>query len=200
MESKSNEARMNARLQLVEEHLRLENLHDLDGILGTFGSDARYDDEPWNDHRIGREQVYLYYKELLAAAADFRIEVRNRYATDEAVILEAAISGTHTGGWRGLPATGKPVSFPLCGIFTFDLEDRILGEKIYYDRATVLRQLGLFREPTSIATDRNKSSLALLAARSLDTELASGLKSHAGLAEKSPKTNSQRSASGSGGG
>jgi steroid delta-isomerase-like uncharacterized protein len=151
METKSIEARMNARLRLVEEHVRLENLHDLDGILGTFGPDARYDDEPWDDHRIGRDQVQLYYKEMLAAAADFRIEVRNRYVTDGAVILEVAISGTHTGAWRGLPATGKPVSFPLCGIFTFESQDRILGEKIYYDRATVLRQLCVFREPTTVA-------------------------------------------------
>jgi steroid delta-isomerase-like uncharacterized protein len=151
MEMRSNEARMTARLRLVEEHVRLENLHDLGGILGTFGPDARYDDEPWDDHRIGRDQVQLYYKELLAAAADFRIEVRNRYATDEAVILEVTVSGTHTGAWRDLPPTGKPISFPLCGIFTFDSEDRILGEKIYYDRATLLRQLGVFREPTSMA-------------------------------------------------
>ncbi len=147
----TNEARMNARVRLVEEHVRLENLHDLDGILGTFGPDARYDDEPWDDHRIGRDRVQLYYKETLSAAADFRIEVRNRYVTEDAVILEATISGTHTGAWKGLPPTGKPVNFPLCGIFTFDSEDRILGEKIYYDRATVLRQLGVFREPTSIA-------------------------------------------------
>lgn len=151
METVSHEARMNARLRRVEEHVRLENLHDLDGILGTFGKDARYDDEPWDDHRIGRDQVYLYYKELLAAADDLRIDIRNRYATSEAVILEVTISGTHTGAWRGLPATGKPVSFPLCGIYTFDSEDRILGERIYYDRASVLRQLGVFREPTSVA-------------------------------------------------
>jgi steroid delta-isomerase-like uncharacterized protein len=151
METNSSETRTNARLQLVEEHVRLENLHDLDGILGTFGPDACYDDEPWGDHRIGRDQVRLYYKEMLAATADFRIDVRNRYATDEAVILEVMISGTHTGAWKGLPPTGKPVSFPLCGIFTFDSQDRILGEKIYYDRASVLRQLGVFREPTTVA-------------------------------------------------
>jgi steroid delta-isomerase-like uncharacterized protein len=149
MEAKSSEARIRARLQLVEEHVRRENLHDLDGILGT--PQARYDDEPWDDHRIGRDQVHLYYKELFAAAADFRIEVRHRYVTDEAVILEVTISGTHTGTWRGLPATGKFVSFPLCGIFTFDSEDRILGEKIYYDRASIFRQLGVFREPTTVA-------------------------------------------------
>jgi hypothetical protein len=39
------------------------------------------------------------------------------------------------------------VQFPLCGIYTFDDEDRLAGEKIYYDRATVLRQLGVFHEP-----------------------------------------------------
>ncbi len=151
METVSHEARMNARLRLVEEHVRLENLHDLDGILGTFGKNARYDDEPWDDHRIGRGQVHLYYKELLAAADDFRIDIRNRYVTGDAVILEVTISGTHTGAWRGLPATGRFVNFPLCGIYTFDSEDRILGERIYYDRASVLRQLGVFREPTSVA-------------------------------------------------
>jgi steroid delta-isomerase-like uncharacterized protein len=151
MEEMSSDVRINARIQLVEKHVRLENLHDLDGILDTFGPDARYDDEPWDDHRIGRDQVHLYYKQMLAAAADFRIEVRNWHATGEAVILEVTISGTHTGDWRGLPVTGKKVSFPLCGIFTFDREDRLLGEKIYYDRASVLRQLGVFREPTTVA-------------------------------------------------
>lgn len=66
------------------------------------------------------------------------------------MILEVTISGTHLGTWRGLPATGKSISFPLCGIFTFDQEDRLLGEKIYYDRATVFRQLGVFREPITV--------------------------------------------------
>jgi hypothetical protein len=39
------------------------------------------------------------------------------------------------------------VEFPLCGVFTFDDQDRIAGESIYYDRATVMRQLGLSHEP-----------------------------------------------------
>jgi SnoaL-like polyketide cyclase len=76
--------------------------------------------------------------------------VRDRYATDEAVILEVTISGTHTGAWRGLPATGNQIRFPLCGIYTFDQENRLLSEKIYYDRAAVFKQLGVFREPTTI--------------------------------------------------
>lgn len=147
METSSREQ---ARLQMVEEHVRLENAHDLEGLLNTFGADARYDDEPWNDHRLGRDHVHSYYKELMAASSDFTISVVNRYVTAEAVILDVLINGTHTGPWRGLPATGKSFSFPLCGIFTFDSQDRIFGEKVFYDRATVLRQLGVFREPVTI--------------------------------------------------
>jgi hypothetical protein len=30
--------------------IRLENDHDLQGVLGTFGDAARYDDEPWGEH------------------------------------------------------------------------------------------------------------------------------------------------------
>jgi steroid delta-isomerase-like uncharacterized protein len=136
-----------ARLALVEEHIRLENQHDLEGIMGTFGASARYDEEPWGDHHIGRDTVRAYYSGLLRALPDLTIEVRRRHVAEDVVILEVIISGHHLGAWRGLPATGRPVRFPLCGIFTFDNEDRLAGEKIYYDRATVLRQLGVFHEP-----------------------------------------------------
>jgi hypothetical protein len=60
------------------------------------------------------------------------------------------IRGTHLGGWSGLPATGRRVDFPLCGVYTFDSDDRLAGERIYYDRGTVLRQLGVFHEPQSV--------------------------------------------------
>jgi steroid delta-isomerase-like uncharacterized protein len=139
-----------ARLRLVEEHIGHENRHDLEGIMGTFGANARYDDEPWGDHRSGRDGVRGFYQELLGAMPDFRIDVQQRHASDDAVVLEVIISGRHLGAWRGLPATGRRVEFPLCGIFTFDAEDRLAGEKIYYDRATVLRQLGVFHEPDTM--------------------------------------------------
>ena len=35
------------RVRIVEEHVSLENAHNLDGIMGTFGEATRYDDEPW---------------------------------------------------------------------------------------------------------------------------------------------------------
>ncbi|MER3447454.1 MAG: hypothetical protein C4291_11725 [Candidatus Dadabacteria bacterium] len=137
------------RLRLVEEHVRLENAHDLSGVMQTFGEQAAYDDEPWEDHRRGHEAVRAYYEALLAAVPDLHIEIIERHVAERALILEVVITGTHLGPWRGVPATGQRVRFPLCGVYTFDGGGRLAGERIYYDRASVMRQLGLFHDPAT---------------------------------------------------
>ena len=47
--------------------------------------------------------------------------------------------------------TGRQLDFPLCGVYRFGPDGLLASERIYYDRATVLRQLGVFREPTTLA-------------------------------------------------
>ena len=142
--------RVSARIAIVEQHIRLENEHDLEGVLRTFGDTARYDDEAWGDHFEGRNRVRQFYEQLMQALPDLEIEVQRRHVTEDAILVEVMIRGTHLGAWRGLPPTGRRVECPLCGIYTFDSEDRLAGEKIYYDRGTVLRQLGVFHEPQSV--------------------------------------------------
>jgi steroid delta-isomerase-like uncharacterized protein len=136
-----------ARLRLVEEQVRLENAHNLAGVMGTFGEQASYDDEPWEDHRRGIEAVRTYYEALLAAMPDLHIEITNNHVAANAVVLEVVITGTQLGQWRGVPATGRLLRFPLCGVFTFDQDQRLAAERIYYDRAAVMRQLGLLHDP-----------------------------------------------------
>jgi steroid delta-isomerase-like uncharacterized protein len=138
-----------ARVALVEEHIRYENDHDLDSVLTTFGATPRYDDEPNDEHHLGIESIHRYYEDLMRALPDLRIDVKRRYVTEDALTLEVEISGTQLGPWRGLPATGRRVSFPLCAIYTFD-GDKLAGERIYYDRATVFRQVGIFHDPETV--------------------------------------------------
>lgn len=142
--------RLAARIAIVDRHIRLENEHDLEGVLATFGDHARYDDEPWGEHYEGRDGVRSFYQQLMAALPDLVIDVQRRHVTDDAILVEVMIRGTHLGAWRSLPPTGRRVEIPLCGVYTFDGDDRLAGEKIYYDRGTVLRQLGVFHEPQSV--------------------------------------------------
>src|SRR5712671_7286318 len=94
-----------AWIAIVEQHVRLENAHDLEGVLRTFGDTARYDDEAWGEHYQGADGVRLFYEQLMKALPDLQIEVQRRHVTDDAIVVEVVIRGTHLGGWRSLPAT-----------------------------------------------------------------------------------------------
>lgn len=143
--------RTRAQVALVEEHVRRENAHDVTGIMATFGRHACHDDSPWNEHHAGHDALRRYYETLLTSLPDLRIDVTHCLVADDGVGLEVRIIGTHLGAWRGLPPTGRPVSFPLCGIFTFDDAGKLAGERIYYDRGSVLQQVGLYHDPQSVA-------------------------------------------------
>lgn len=145
-----DERRVEARLNRVQEHIDCENRHDLAGIMKTFGATAEYMDLPWVDRYVGRDGVESYYTQIMRSVPDLQIDVQRRHVAADTIVLEVIIRGTHLGPWRGLPATRRPVAFPLCAVYTFDDEDRLTGEKIYYDRATVLRQLGVFHEPQTV--------------------------------------------------
>jgi predicted ester cyclase len=51
-------------------------------------------------------------------------------------------SGTQQGGWAGIPATGRRVSVRIACLYEFD-EDRLVCERVWFDLATILRQLGV---------------------------------------------------------
>jgi steroid delta-isomerase-like uncharacterized protein len=144
------QGRTSARIALVEEHIRLENEHNLEAVLDTFGDTPHYDDEAWREHYDGRDGVRQFYEQLMQAMPDLQIDMQRRHVADDAILVEVLIRGTQLGSWRGLPPTGRRVEFPLCGVYTFDAHNRLAGERIYYDRSTVLRQLGVFHEPQSI--------------------------------------------------
>src|SRR5205814_6912133 len=140
MDPSSSAAR---RIRQVEEHIRFENAHDLDGLISTFGTNGFYDDDaPWSERHEGLDGVRSYYETMLRAAPDFHIEVKHRHVAEDCIVLEVELTGTHLGAWRGLPATGRRFDFRLCAVYTFDDQDRLAGERIDDVRTTVLRQLG----------------------------------------------------------
>ena len=96
-----------ARMAVVEQHVGFENAHDLEGVLSTFGNTAHYDDEAWSEHYQGAGGVRQFYEQLMKALPDLKIEIQKRHVTDDAIVLEVMIRGTHLGSWRGLPATGR---------------------------------------------------------------------------------------------
>lgn len=140
-----NQDQIEARLQLVEEHMRAENDHDVDGIMRTFGKHPTFVLN--GDTFIGEEGVRAMYEDFgfggRGGFANIHVEVKQRYMSDDAIILEATLSGEHANTWQGIPATGKRVEVPLCAVLPFDREGKLAGERVYLDGALLLRQLGI---------------------------------------------------------
>ena len=78
-----------ARIAIIEEHVRLENAHDLEGVLATFGDTAHYHDEAWSEHYQGATGVRQFYEQLMKALPDLKIEIQRRHVTDGRGVVEA---------------------------------------------------------------------------------------------------------------
>lgn len=136
-----------ARVKLVEEHVLAEVEHDLQRIMRTWGESPWFDDVAWDEQSYGRDEVRKHYDELLTSFPDLAIDVKARHVTDDAVILEVVVSGTHLGQWRDLPPLERRMESRVCAIYTFDAQGLLELERTYYDKAAVLEQLGIFQDP-----------------------------------------------------
>src|SRR5919198_5306688 len=138
-----------AREQLVREHMESENRHEFEVTLGTFDH-PRYELIGTGDVYDGPGEVARYFEETRTAFPDQRNELIAMHHSDDAVIVEANLYGTHNGPFRGLPPTGKKFEMRFCAIFVFD-EDGLVCERVYFDSGTVLRQLGIARDPLTMS-------------------------------------------------
>jgi hypothetical protein len=70
---------------------------------------------------------------------------------DDSVIVEFDLLGTHLGNFRGLPATGRSFKCRTLAIFVFaEGTDRIICERVYFDSAQILRDLGIAHDPMTL--------------------------------------------------
>lgn len=136
-----NEGRQLARIAAVEEHFRVENAHDLDGIMATFGEKPRFLLN--TEVHDGTESIRTLYAELLHGFPDVGFEMKHRHVGDDAIVTELVLSGTHQNEWRGIPATRMRIEVPICAVFPFDENEKIAGERAYFDVMDLLRQLGV---------------------------------------------------------
>src|ERR671931_569215 len=136
------------RERIVREHMESENRHEFGVTLATFDH-PRYELIGTGDVYDGPEEVARYFEETRTAFPDQRNELITLHHADDAVIVEANLYGTHGGPFRGLPPTGRRFELRFCAVFVFD-EDGLVCERVYFDSGTVLRQLGIARDPLSL--------------------------------------------------
>ncbi|RZU35755.1 ester cyclase [Edaphobacter modestus] len=129
------------REAIVKAHIEAEAVHhDVAAALATF-KHPKYDVPALGGVVNGVEGVDGLLHALLAAYPDFWLREGAHYHADDAVIVECVFGGTQQGEWAGIPATGRMMEVAAALFFLFD-GDGLICERVYFDHATVLKQLG----------------------------------------------------------
>jgi predicted ester cyclase len=129
------------REAVVNAHIEAEAVtHDVAAALATFHH-PRYEVPAVGAIADGGQAVEGLLSLLLGAFPDFWLKKLALYHADDAVIVECKFGGTHRGVWAGIAPTGNSMEVQSALIFIFEGEN-LMCEKVYFDHATVLRQLG----------------------------------------------------------
>lgn len=140
--------RRDAMVREIKSHLRAESTQDLDALLAGMTDDC-YNlvlCDPSPMYR-GAEAVARRYRGLWTALPDLQVRLRRIVAIeDELAVTEHTLSGTHSGPLFGIAPTGRMMQVETVVIWEFAGE-RIRGETVYFDLATMLRQAGALTLP-----------------------------------------------------
>jgi carboxymethylenebutenolidase len=138
--------------QLWAEHLRGEfETKDVEATLATMVEDAFVNHVPVGTGGRGKNALRAFYRDdfIPSWPGDLQMTPVNRVIGEGQLVDELHVTFTHSKPmpWflPNTPPTHKQVAIDIVVVVQFR-GDKLACERIYWDHATVLRQVGLLRE------------------------------------------------------
>ncbi|MFC4564205.1 ester cyclase [Nocardiopsis mangrovi] len=128
------------RQKLVLDHFHDEVRQDWDDVLATFPH-PRYELIATMTVHDGDRAVRGYYHDTRTAFPDQDHEIIALRHSDDAVIVEFWLTGTHLGPLGAIPPTGNRFRVRMTAYFIFDADENLVCERVYFDSLTMLKQL-----------------------------------------------------------
>src|ERR1700693_4306446 len=139
--------------RLWEEHTNHEfGTRDTDATLATMADDAYVNHVPVLTGGAGKSALRIFYSVdfIPAMPPDTKLTPISRTVGEDQLVDEMIFSFTHTQEmpWMlpGIPPTNRYVEVALVVLVRFR-DGKIAHEHIYWDQASVLKQIGLLTDP-----------------------------------------------------
>jgi steroid delta-isomerase-like uncharacterized protein len=130
------------KLEVLREHYEAFNRGDMAEAARFFSEKIVYKDQARGLTFVGPERVKAGLTEWKQAFSDGRHTDMNHIVAGDSIVSRSVGRGTNDGPLGPFPPTGRTVSFPLCEVWEFDGDGRIVRGDVYYDQLSVLTQLG----------------------------------------------------------
>ncbi len=127
------------------------NRRDFDAMVKDFTESFS-----WIDHAQGitfrtpQEFKNDFLAGWIRASSDCQVTDARYTDAGEMVVARFNARGTNDGPLGAFPATGNEWTLPICELWHFDADGRVVGGEIYYDQVSLLTQLGLLPEPSPV--------------------------------------------------
>ena len=121
------------RRALLHAHYAAENARDLGRILATFspGAEMTYNRQPFvASESIGRAHAYIGFSEAAGAFTGIRNVIDGEHCTDDEIVVEGRLCGTHSGEFQGFAASGRAVELPFVAFYRFDETGKLVSERV----------------------------------------------------------------------
>jgi steroid delta-isomerase-like uncharacterized protein len=132
--------------QLLRRHMQAENAHQMEETLATLTPDCLFEDlalgQVFRGHAGAREYYRMWWDAFSTTAHPEHVY----YTDQDFAVAEVRFQGVHTGSFLGVKPTGREVDIPTAIFVTFR-DGLMAGERMYWDVATLLRQLGVSSLP-----------------------------------------------------
>jgi steroid delta-isomerase-like uncharacterized protein len=129
-----------------EETLRrgyeLLNAGDLDGF-GDLLSDDFVEHEETPGFAPTKDGVKSFFRMYIAAFPDLRMDPVDVLPSGDKVVARVKATGTNTGEFMGMPATGKSVDVQLIDIMRFGDDGLVREHWGVFDALAMMQQLGV---------------------------------------------------------
>ena len=124
----------------------LWNARDLDAALDLATDDVDITLMAYGQTLTGRDGFRRFMERFAIAFPDMKKEVTNQVASEDQVVMEFRLRGTHDGPLQtpagDIPPTGKAVDLRVIEVLGIR-DSRVAVLRNYSDTATLMRQLGL---------------------------------------------------------
>jgi steroid delta-isomerase-like uncharacterized protein len=137
-------------LEVFETHRDAEAARDYDAILATFVDNCYLETVPLGLRSEGQAATRRAYEGYFTAFPDLAPDDEGYAYGDDILVAWGTLRGTSGGEWIGVPPTGRSFPGPFVNLSTFR-DERMAGESMYFDLATLCDQAGFSVEEVRAA-------------------------------------------------
>jgi steroid delta-isomerase-like uncharacterized protein len=126
----------------TEEFYAAMNNQDLDDIMSRM-------DDSVVDHQLppempnGKEGAAAFFKMMFGSTPDMKFEILDMLISGNRAAIRSRVTGTQTGEFLGMPATGKPFDVEGIDIVEVNDDEKVVEHWGIFDAMKMMQQTGL---------------------------------------------------------